>query len=230
MRKGTSRRTRTSTVSSRPSRRARHVGDGDDLDAPVGGPVAVGRVDAQHQLGPAATAGRPRPGRSCRSRRGCPRRARPRPRRRRRPTAARVAAQVDQVGPLARQPIGLVEQRLAGEARGVVDLGEDLDVERAVAFEAGVGLAEVRGRSRRSSGPSSTATPAFSTTGVRSPRQWPGRITRSIPGGTSRWRATQRGVIRAATEIGRTATSASNPRAGRAPRAPAAARTRPGGR
>ena len=35
-----------------PVERARPVGDGDDLDAPVGGPVAVGRVDAQDQLGP----------------------------------------------------------------------------------------------------------------------------------------------------------------------------------
>ena len=55
---------------------------------------------------------------------------------------------------------------------------------------------------------------AFSAIAVRSPRQCPGRITRSIPSGTSRCRATHLGVISAATEIGNTATSAVKPARG----------------
>ena len=127
--------------------RARHVGDGDDLDAPIGGPVAVGRVDAQDQVGPRGHG----PGDLDRVE-AVDRDAEP---------ASRKAATASPTpshepsgsqprsirsAPSRDEPMGLVEQRLAGEARGVVDLGEDLDVERAVAFEAGIGLAEVAGQ------------------------------------------------------------------------------------
>src|SRR4051812_15310501 len=71
------------------------------------------------------------------------------------------------------------------------------------------------GRSLRSSGPRSTGLPpAFSITGARSPLQCPGRITRSTPSGTTRCLATHFGGISAATEIGMTATSATNPAPG----------------
>src|SRR5436853_454797 len=44
------------------------------------------------------------------------------------PRRARVAAHVDDVGPLVAVPPRLGQQFLAGQARGVVDLGEDRDV------------------------------------------------------------------------------------------------------
>ena len=49
--------------------------------------------------------------------------------------------------PSAGEPLGLAEQIASrDEPRGVVDLGEDLDVERAVALEPRVGLAEEAGQ------------------------------------------------------------------------------------
>src|SRR5205807_8975043 len=63
-------------------------------------------------------------------------------------------------------------------------------------------------------GPCSAGAPARSATWAVSPRQNPGRITRSTSAGGSRWRATQSVVSSAATEIGSTATTGSNPARG----------------
>ena len=97
----------------------------------------------------------------------------------------------------------------------MVDLGQDLDVVGPVTLTAGRRLAEMarqvaevfRARLDRD-------VPALRDDRTRSPRQWPGRITRSMPVGTSRCRATQSGAISAATEIGKTATSAVKPARG----------------
>ena len=121
-----------------PVERARPVGDRDDLDAPVGGALAVGRVDAQDQLGPRGD-GRGDLDRVEAVDRDADARDRgaPRPRRRRRPRVARVAAQVDHGRPpRAANRSACARSSSRVEPRGVVDLGEDLDVERAVALAA----------------------------------------------------------------------------------------------
>ncbi len=58
------------------------------------------------------------------------------------PRPSRVAAEVDAIGPLGRESVGHDEQLGAVQEGGVIDLGQDLDVERAIAIEPRVGLAE----------------------------------------------------------------------------------------
>ena len=200
-----------------PVERPRCVGDRHDLDAPVGGVLAVGRVDAQDQVRarlrrPAATS----TGSKLSIETRCPAS-------RRAATASPTPAQGPpgsqprsiRSAPSPSEPRGAGEQLVAIQPGGVVDLGEDLDVVGPVTFEPRRRLAEavaagrggLRGRVR-------PAVPGLLGSTGEVARQWPGRITRSIPAGTSRCRATHFGVIKAATEIGRTATSATKPARG----------------
>ena len=98
----------------------------------------------------------------------------------------------------------------------MVDLGEDLDVEGAVALEPVVGLAEEPGEVAEVLGAElDRARPALASIGGEVAPAVAGedhpvdpRRDVEVPGDPV-------GVIRAATEIGRTATSAANPAAGR---------------
>ena len=113
----------------------------------------------------------------------------------------------------------------------MIDLRQDLDPIGAIIGGGLSASAEVARQVGEVAGPLSTGTPdAFSRIGPRSPRQWPGRMTRSMPAETSRCRATHRGVIRAATVIGMTATSGSKPAREPVDRGPGGGRTRPAGR
>src|SRR5271157_5757431 len=95
-----------------------------------------------------------------------------------------VAAQVDHLGSVSDELLGLANENIARQSRHVIDLGQNLEVVGAISLALCISLAVWRGRSRRSSGPSSTGRPrAFSRMAVRSPRQWPGRMTRSTPAG-----------------------------------------------
>ena len=151
MRNGTPRRQQVGDGRVERVQIGRRVGDGDDLGpeslVPVAGMVAVRAVDAQDQFGPGRERRRPlRPGRSCRPRREAlvaqhPDRvadAGPRP--------AGVAAEVDHVGPAVAIAAGLGADRVEREGRGVVDLGEDLDVVLAVALGPAAAGAEVLGQ------------------------------------------------------------------------------------
>ena len=122
---------------------ADHVGDRHDLHAPVGRGGPVGRVDAQDEVGTRfdgeghldrveAVDGRPV---STNDERGDVSAHIL-------PGASGVASHVDPVGTLADEAVGLREEVVEGEPGGVVDLGEDLDVERPVALSAVIGLAE----------------------------------------------------------------------------------------
>ena len=131
-----------------------------------------------------------------------------------------------------RRTVGLGDAVPRWRARRVIDLGEDLDVVGAVTLLSA-------DRPGRNSGADRAGLPDRArpdTPGLLEQRA-PGRRGNGragsrdrCPAGTSRCRPTQLGVISAATEIGRTATSAANPRAGPARRAPGGERTRPGGR
>ncbi len=69
------------------------------------------------------------------------------------PDSGRVAADVDPVGPLGDEGSASARNSRGGEPGGVVDLGEDLDVERAVAFEPAIVLAEESGEVAEVLGP-----------------------------------------------------------------------------
>ena len=129
------------------------------------------------------------------------------------PGAARVAAEVDPVGPLGDEAVGLGDDLLDRQGRGVVDLGEDLDVERPVALGLRVAEAEEGGEVAEVVRPplDRHAAGLARPPGPGRPCRGPGSTTRSTPSGTSRCRAIQRVGISAATVIGRTATSATKP-------------------
>ena len=114
--------------------RAGLVGDRDDLDTPLRCTLAVARIHAQDELG-AGRAGRGdlrrveavdrNPHAAVTERRDGL--ADPRPRR------ARLAAEVDQVGPLGAEPLGLPDQFVPLEPGRMVDLGQNLDVMAPIA-------------------------------------------------------------------------------------------------
>ena len=58
------------------------------------------------------------------------------------PDAAGVAAEIDAVGTVGHEAAGLRQERGATQAGGMVDLGDDLDVRRAVIGEIAGLLAE----------------------------------------------------------------------------------------
>ena len=124
--------------------RAGLVGDRDDLDAPVGGSIAVGRVDAQDQLGPRLDRVRDL-GRIEAVDRDAEATV---PEHLDRiadlaPACSRVATQVDQIGAFLAESVGLGDEGVSGKLRRVIDLGQDLKVIRAVISGAVVGLAEM---------------------------------------------------------------------------------------
>ena len=129
------------------------------------------------------------------------------------PGRAGIAAQVDDVGAVGAQRLGLSHRMSARlQARRVVDLGENGDVVGAViaapsdgghAEDSPAGRADRRDRAR--------PTAASARSGSRSPWHRPGRMTRSMPGGTVRCRAIHGVVARATTVIGSTATLKSKP-------------------
>ncbi len=118
--------------------------------------------------------------------------------------------------PSSRNRRRLCQQLLHRQPGCMIDLGQDLDL---IARH----IREAAARPGRSSEAGRRGRRALVPRGRRPTSPGPGRgrrrsdragTTLSTPAGTSRWRAIHRGVMRAATVMGMTATSASNPARG----------------
>jgi hypothetical protein len=124
--------------------RGRHIGHDDHLAAPVGRGRHVGGVDRQHERSPRAGGRRDLPRLEAVDRHGealgheHPHRVT-----RALPHAPGIAAHVDPVGAGVAQPMGLSAEFRHRHPRGMVDLGDDLDVEGPVGREIPRLLAKV---------------------------------------------------------------------------------------
>ena len=93
------------------------------------------------------------------------------------------------------------------QPRGMIDLGEDLDVVSAVVVARASARRKNSGSRRKSRGPRSTGTPAAALRPAPGrPRNSRAMMTRVGFGGTCNARAIHAGVISAATVIGSTST------------------------